>query len=279
MLDGISPGTLFFKLAMFTPTRLQHTHLRDIPGRDYGRSMVVNRFGIVGTSQTIASAAGADILREGRSAVDAAIAANAVLGVAEPMMNGIGGDLFALVYDAGSKKLYGINASGWAPKALTIDLLRVISELPPNGQGIAALSMLNIMEQFPLREYGHNSAKALHVMIEAKKLAYADLVQYVGDPRFTEIPVQHLVSKELSSPCGKTPTPTSPSCSPPNPNTPSSNNALAAPCCERAHRDLGSIKVSCPMLRSANFAVRGRLGVVHSMLYRLQSMEVSEYRL
>ena len=338
---------------MFTPTRLQHTHLRDIPGRDYGRSMVVNRFGIVASSQTIASAAGADILREGGSAVDAAIAANAVLGVAEPMMNGIGGDLFALVYNAGSKKLYGINASGWAPKALTIDLLTsqgitkeppresihavtvpgavagwvalhnrfgklplsrvlhpavyaarngipiaemvaelwanagkmledqpgfcetflpggrtprtgevfrdtdlaqslklvaehgrdgfyrgpvaqklaqfsreqggtlraedmsefqaewvepisttyqgwMISELPPNGQGIAALSMLNIMEQFPLREYGHNSAKALHVMIEAKKLAYADLLQYVGDPRFTEIPVQQLVSKEVA---------------------------------------------------------------------------------
>jgi gamma-glutamyltranspeptidase/glutathione hydrolase len=60
-----------------------------------------------------------------------------------------------------------------------------VYELPPNGQGVAALSMLNIMEQFPMAQYGHNSADALHVMIEAKKLAYADMHKYVGDPRFT----------------------------------------------------------------------------------------------
>ena len=57
-----------------------------------------------------------------------------------------------------------------------------VSELPPTSIGVAALSMLNIMERFPLAEYGHNSARALHVMIEAKKLAYADLAKYVGDP-------------------------------------------------------------------------------------------------
>jgi len=73
-----------------------------------------------------------------------------------------------------------------------------ISELPPNGQGIAALSMLNIMELFPLRDYGHNSARALHVMIEAKKLAYADLLQYVGDPRFSHVPVEQLLSKQMA---------------------------------------------------------------------------------
>ncbi len=73
-----------------------------------------------------------------------------------------------------------------------------VSELPPNGQGIAALSMLNIMEQFPLSQYGQNSAKALHVMIEAKKLAYADLIHYIGDPRFSHIPVEQLMSKELA---------------------------------------------------------------------------------
>ncbi len=321
-------------------------------GRDYGRSVVVSRYGIVATSQTIASAAGADILRRGGSAVDAAIASNAVLGVTEPMMNGIGGDLFAIVYEAKTKKLYGLNSSGWAPQGLTIDFLKskgvigeiprniqsvtvpgavagwdalhrrfgkltlqqvldpaifyaqngvaiaelvsgvweqtpefirnkpgfrntflpgghapqtgevfrdpdlanslaliaehgrdgfyrgplaqklvafskeqggtlaeadladfqpewvdpisttyhdwTISELPPNGQGIAALSMLNIMERFPLREYGHNSAKALHIMIEAKKLAYADLLKYIGDPRFSDIPVQQLLSKDLA---------------------------------------------------------------------------------
>ena len=71
------------------------------------------------------------------------------------------------------------------------------SELPPNGQGIAASAMLNIMEQFPLAEYGPETSKALHVMIEAKKLAYADLLQYVGDPRFSKIPVPEMISKDL----------------------------------------------------------------------------------
>ena len=71
-----------------------------------------------------------------------------------------------------------------------------IYELPPNGQGIAALSMLNIMEQFPLAQYGQNSAEALHVMIEAKKLAYSDMYRYVGDPRFTTPPVEQMMSKK-----------------------------------------------------------------------------------
>src|ERR1700735_4855651 len=73
-----------------------------------------------------------------------------------------------------------------------------VYELPPNGQGIAALSMLNIMEQFPLAQYRHNSIDALHVMIEAKKLAYADMYKYVGDPRFTPIPIKELISKSLA---------------------------------------------------------------------------------
>jgi gamma-glutamyltranspeptidase/glutathione hydrolase len=73
-----------------------------------------------------------------------------------------------------------------------------IFELPPNGQGIAALSMLNIMENFPLRDYGHNSAEALHVMIEAKKLAYVDMARYVGDPRFGPVPVKEMLSKDLA---------------------------------------------------------------------------------
>jgi len=93
------------------------------PERDWGRSMVVSQLGIVATTQTLASQAGTDILRRGGNAVDAAIAANAVLGVTEPMMNGIGGDLFAIVYDVKTKRLYGINSSGWAPMGLTIDLL------------------------------------------------------------------------------------------------------------------------------------------------------------
>src|SRR5208283_4720073 len=68
-----------------------------------------------------------------------------------------------------------------------------VHELPPNGQGIAALEMLNIMSRFPIASYGFHSAKALHVMIEAKKLAYSDLLKYVGDPRFSQIPVEQLL--------------------------------------------------------------------------------------
>jgi gamma-glutamyltranspeptidase/glutathione hydrolase len=71
-----------------------------------------------------------------------------------------------------------------------------VTELPPNGQGMAALAMLNMMERYPLAEYGQNSAKALHVMIEAKKLAYSDLLKYVGDPKYTDVPVAKLLSKD-----------------------------------------------------------------------------------
>jgi gamma-glutamyltranspeptidase/glutathione hydrolase len=313
--------------------------------------MVVTKYGIVATPQFLASQAGAKVLEAGGNAIDAAIAANAVVGVTEPYVNGMGGDLFAIVYEAKTGKLYGLNSSGWTPKALTIEHLKkqnidkldpigvnaitvpgcvagwdalrkrfgtmsfekllasavfyaengfplaeynsrawisnvflkqpgyqttympggvrpglgdtfknpalseslrqvaakgrdafyngkltevmvkflreqggahtvedfaefqpewvdpisttyrgwTVYELPPNGQGIAALSMLNIMEHFPLATYGHNSAAALHVMIEAKKLAYADMVHYVGDPRFGPIPVAEMLSKDLAT--------------------------------------------------------------------------------
>ncbi|MGH9487971.1 MAG: gamma-glutamyltransferase [Terriglobales bacterium] len=90
-----------------------------LPGRKQGRSMVITRLGIVAASQTLAAQAGAQILAEGGSAADAAIAANATLGVVEPMMNGMGGDLFAMVWNAKTGKLAGLNASGWAPENLT----------------------------------------------------------------------------------------------------------------------------------------------------------------
>src|SRR6202167_6779644 len=83
--------------------------------RSSARSMVIPRYGIVATSHVQASVAGAEILARGGSAVDAAIAANATLGVTEPMMNGMGGDLFAIYWEAKTGKLYGLNASGWAP--------------------------------------------------------------------------------------------------------------------------------------------------------------------
>src|SRR5215813_8427875 len=103
--------------------------------RSYGRSMVITDRGIVGTSHYLASQAGAQVLARGGSAMDAAIAANAVLGVTEPMMNGIGGDLFLIYWDAKSGKLYGLNASGWAPRKLTIDFLNQqgIKSMPRDG--------------------------------------------------------------------------------------------------------------------------------------------------
>ena len=323
--------------------------------RGQARSMVISRGGIVATESPLASQAGVRILERGGNAVDAAITANAMMGVVEPMMNGIGGDLFVLVYDAKANKLYGLNASGWAPKGLTIeflqkqglrdmpqrginavtvpgmvdgwqkladkfgrkklaedlapairtaqdgfpvpewvaaywsgdvDLLRAdeaaaktylpqdhapkvgeifrnpdlaaslqqiashgrdgfykgeiaskildamkrhggtltaqdlseyssewvepisttyrdwtVFEMPPNGQGLAVLEMLNIMETFPLgqKDWGFGSTKALHAMIEAKKLAYTDLAKYIGDPRKQKLPVATLLSKNWAS--------------------------------------------------------------------------------
>src|SRR5579875_716806 len=101
------------------------------PGQ--GRSMVVTKFGIVSTPQFLASQAGAHILEEGGNAVDAAIAANAVMGVVQPYVNGIGGDLFMLYYEAKTGKLYGLNSSGWTPKALTIDAVKAkgITKIDP----------------------------------------------------------------------------------------------------------------------------------------------------
>ncbi len=320
--------------------------------RTNARSMVISPYGIVATSQVQASQAGAEILSRGGSAVDAAIAANATLGVMEPDMNGMGGDLFAIYWDAKTGKLYGLNASGWAPNGLTITYLKArdvtrmpaegidsvtvpgavegwnklherfghlpwkdlfapaifyaengfavqeligadwhssiaklkadpesrrvflvrdeapkmgelfknadvakalrlvaaegpqafysgeiakailtterelggtmqaddlkefsaewvepisttyrgwkVYELPPNGQGMAALEMLNIMEQFQPAKAGPLSAEEIHKRIEAMKLAYADLARYNADPRFAKVPVAGLLSKEYA---------------------------------------------------------------------------------
>jgi gamma-glutamyltranspeptidase / glutathione hydrolase len=320
--------------------------------RSSARSMVITRYGIVATSHVQASVAGAQILAHGGSAIDAAIAANSVLGVTEPMMNGIGGDLFAIYWEAKTGKLYGLNASGWAPRGLTIEHLKTkgvtampqagidsvtvpgaiagwqalhqrfgrlawkdlfqsaisyadegypvpeiiasywkesadqiandaeaqrvylpggkppavgqifqnhdlakalrliaqsgpdalykgeiaraivatshslggtmspddladfapewvepisttyrdwtIYELPPNGQGMAALEMLNIMETSPPSPDGPLSVAELHKKIEAMKLAYADLGRYNADPRFAKIPVKGILSKEYA---------------------------------------------------------------------------------
>src|SRR5260221_2227334 len=92
--------------------------------RSQARSMVITRYGIVATEHPLASKIGVSILAQGGNAIDAAVAANAAMGVFAPMANGMGGDLFAIVYEAKTGKLYGLNASGWAPAKLTIDYVR-----------------------------------------------------------------------------------------------------------------------------------------------------------
>src|SRR5262252_9451742 len=103
--------------------------------RSHARSMVITRYGIAATSQALASQAGAQILAKGGSAADAAIAANAVLAVVEPMMDGPGGDLFVIYYDAKTGKLTGLNSSGPAPRGLTPAFLdqKGYIGMPANG--------------------------------------------------------------------------------------------------------------------------------------------------
>src|SRR6266851_3810629 len=103
--------------------------------RTQARSMVISQYGIVAAEQPIAARAGTAVLERGGNAVDAAVAANAAMGLVAPMMNGIGGDLFAMVYEAKTNTVYGLNASGWAPKGLTPDFLlgKGILHMPYTG--------------------------------------------------------------------------------------------------------------------------------------------------
>ena len=316
------------------------------------RSEVIAENGMVATSHPLATQIGIDILKKGGNAVDAAIAANAAIGLMEPTGNGIGGDLFAIIWIENNKKLYGLNASGRSPKNLKLEYfknngfskipaygplpvsvpgcvdgwfemhekfgslnmkqilkpainyaengfpvselvsyylgisaknfgkypnfnetylingfspkkgqifknkdlantLKIISEkgrsgfyegkiakimsdfiidqggflsyedlknhksdwiepvstnyrgydvweLPPNGQGIAALQMLNLLEKFEIKSMGFGSAEYIHHFVEAKKIAFADRAKYYADMDFNDIPVDFLISKEYA---------------------------------------------------------------------------------
>ena len=110
-------------------------YVRSQIDRSQARSMVMSSRGIVATEHPLASQAGAAILARGGHAVDAAIAANAVMGLVSPMMNGVGGDLFAIVSEKTTGQLHGVNASGWAPAGLSLDFLRGagLTSMPQSG--------------------------------------------------------------------------------------------------------------------------------------------------
>ena len=324
-----------------------------VTGFDFAtRSPVLATEAMAATSQPLATQVALDVMRKGGNAIDAAIAANAMLGLVEPTGNGMGGDIFSIVWDAKSKKLYGLNGSGRSPKSLsrqwfvdngydkipshgplpvtvpgavdgwfmlhdrfgklpmadvlkpTIeyaekgfpvtqliayywnrsvpllsqypgfteqyttagkapkagdiwrnpglantlkalstggrdafyqgDIAKTIStymqanggflsyqdlanhqgewvepvstnyrgydvwELPPNGQGIAALQILNIMEQYDLSQMTHDSAEYVHLFTEAKKVVFEDRAKFYADPAFNQIPVAALISKKYA---------------------------------------------------------------------------------
>src|SRR3954464_12335113 len=109
--------------------------------RSQTRSMVMAQSGIVASESVLASQVGARILEQGGNAIDAAIATNAMMGLVAPMNDGVGGDLFAIVYIAKTKKLYGLNASGWAPAALTADYIRSRGDTAMPQHGINSVTV------------------------------------------------------------------------------------------------------------------------------------------
>src|SRR5207249_8695683 len=123
--------------------------------RTQARSMVISRYGIVATEHPLASQIGVSILEHGGNAVDAAVAANAAMGLFAPMANGIGGDMFAIVYEAKSGKLYGLNASGWSPAGLTPEFLKgngLTNEMPQSGiNAVTVPGCVDGWEKLPTR--------------------------------------------------------------------------------------------------------------------------------
>src|SRR5580698_3070381 len=161
--------------------------------RTQTRSMVISRGGIVAAESPLAAQAGAPILARGGNAVDAAVAANAAMGVIEPMMNGIGGDLFAIVYEAKTGKLYGLNASGWAPAGLTIEFLKSkgITEMPQKG--ILAVTVpgavdgwSKLLARFGTRKFSEVLAPAIFYAREGFPVAEWDAAYWDGGVKYLQ---------------------------------------------------------------------------------------------
>src|ERR1700723_1166232 len=155
--------------------------------RTQNRSMVISRGGVVSAENPLAAQAGATVLGHGGNAIDAAVATNAVMGVVEPMMNGIGGDLFAIVYEAKTGKLYGLNASGWAPAGLTIEFLKSkgITEMPQKG--ILSVTVpgavdgwSKLLARFGTRKFSEVLAPAIFYAREGFPLAEWDAAYWDG---------------------------------------------------------------------------------------------------
>src|SRR5437762_11891662 len=142
----IFPRLRVFLFVLNGAAMLMTGQVSEAQDRSQGRSMVISRNGIVAAESPLAAQAGARILERGGNAVDGAIATNAMMGVVEPMMNGIGGDLFAIVYDAKANKLYGLNASGWAPKGLTIEYLQKQGIRSMPQQGVNAITVPGVVD-------------------------------------------------------------------------------------------------------------------------------------
>ena len=162
-------------------------YVRTTIDRTQGRSMVMSAGGVAASEHPLASQAGASILARGGHAVDAAIAVNAAMGVVAPMMNGIGGDLFAIVYDAASGELHGINGSGCAPAALTIDRLRKsgVTTMPQTGihsvtipGAVAAWSKLS--ERFGVLPLGDVLAPAIQIAEEGFPVPEITAAEWAG---------------------------------------------------------------------------------------------------
>src|SRR3984957_6799850 len=151
--------------------------------RTQARSMVISQYGVVAAEQPIAARAGTAVLERGGNAIDAAVGANAAMGLVAPMMDGIGGDLFAMVYDAKTNKVYGLNASGWAPKGLTPEFLQSKGQQWMPSSGIHSVTVPGAVagRDALLSRFGKKAfADVLAPAIAYAKAAFA-VTEFFGD--------------------------------------------------------------------------------------------------